>query len=60
MVEIFHCVAFYYLNNFFACNVHTGNVSCLSTTQYGCGTKEAMLSGERVIFLKKYVAVGFI
>ena len=52
MVEIFHCVAFYYLF-FFACNVHTGNVSCLSTTQYGCGTKEAMLSGEKVIFLKR-------
>ena len=41
------------LFNFFACNVHTGNVSCLSTTQYGCGTKEAMLSGEKVIFLKR-------
>ena len=57
MVEIFQWVAFYYLI-FFACNVHTGNVSCLSTTQYGCGTKEAMLSGEKVIFFKEICGCG--
>ena len=43
---------------FFACNVHTGNVSCLSTTQYECGTKEAMLSGEKVIFFKEICGCG--